>query len=76
MEIGIGKGRDERLQEGEQKGEMKGKEEGRKEGKEEGKRKWPEQRWPKGLDIGLVAEISGLSEREIIRLKEELRNNP
>nr|VFJ75920.1 MAG: hypothetical protein BECKFW1821C_GA0114237_109313 [Candidatus Kentron sp. FW] len=54
-------GRKAGLQEGERKGEMKGKEEGRKEKAVEIARV----ALAKGMEVGLVAEISGLSEAEV-----------
>ena len=54
-------GRKAGLQEGERKGEMKGKKEGRKEKTVEIARA----ALAKGMDAGLVAEISGLSEGEV-----------
>nr|VFJ72848.1 MAG: DNA repair protein RadC [Candidatus Kentron sp. FW] len=62
MEMGMEKGREEGLQEG----EMKGKEEGKKEKAVEIARA----ALAKGLDVGMVAEISGLSEEEIKKLTE------
>ena len=65
--IGMRKGLREGRKEGLEMGERKGEERGRKEGRIEVARA----ALARGLDVGVVAEISGLSEGDVVRLKAE-----
>jgi len=64
IETGIRQG----IELGEEKGLMKGREEGRAEGVAQGKQEIARSMKNKGLDIGLIAECTGLSEFEIEKL--------
>ncbi len=74
---GMQQGKQKYLQEGMlagmQKGKLEGKEEGRQEGKIEGKQEGLRQvianMFQKNVDIPFIAEVTGLSEKEIKKLK-------
>nr|VFK04088.1 MAG: hypothetical protein BECKH772A_GA0070896_103803 [Candidatus Kentron sp. H]VFK04152.1 MAG: hypothetical protein BECKH772B_GA0070898_104133 [Candidatus Kentron sp. H]VFK06862.1 MAG: hypothetical protein BECKH772C_GA0070978_103803 [Candidatus Kentron sp. H] len=58
-------------EEGEREGEGIGMRRGLKEGRKEGRIEVARAALVRELDVGMVAEISGLSEGEIVRLKAE-----
>ena len=70
-------GRQEGIQEGIEKGIMKGIEKGKLEGKLEGEleraRKVAKNMLMRGLNIKLISEVTGLSEKEVEKIKEGIR---
>lgn len=58
-------------QEGKEEGIEEGRQEGRQEGREEGIMKTARNMLAKGLDISLIAEVTGLSEQVLQKLKNE-----
>ena len=68
IEQGIKQGIEQGLELGEERGLMQGREEGLAEGVAQGKQEIARSMKNKGLDIGLIAECTGLSEFEIEKL--------
>ena len=71
-EEGLKVGREEGLEEGHKKGHKEGKEEGLKEGRAEGVKQnsfdIAKRMLEKGIDIGTISELTGLTEKEISEL--------
>ena len=64
----------ERLEErGREAGRIEGREEGRKEGIAEGKREILFALLKAGAEVRLLKEVSGLSEKEIVALRKEIK---
>ena len=64
----------ERLEErGREAGRIEGREEGRKEGRAEGIREILFALLKAGAEVGLLKEVSGLSEEEIVALRKEIK---
>ena len=64
----------ERLEErGREAGRIEGREEGRKEGRAEGKREILFALLKAGAEVRLLKEVSGLSEKEIVALRKEIK---
>ena len=65
-------GKEEGLKEGREEGHKEGKEEGRKEGREEGAKQKSfdiaKRMLEKGIDIEIISELTGLTEKEISKL--------
>ncbi|AWI13858.1 hypothetical protein CQJ30_17900 [Caldibacillus thermoamylovorans] len=65
--------RGEGKEEGIEEGIKKGMEKGRKEGIKEGKREDAKMMLMEGLDLNMILKITGLTESEVLELKDELR---
>ena len=65
------KGRREGLQEGERKGRREGRQEGRQEGRKEERQEVILKMLEKKADTSFIAEVTGLSEEEINKLKND-----
>ena len=61
--------------EGKKEGHMEGKEEGHIEGKREGKIETAQAMLSRGMEIGLIAEITQLSQEQLLQLKAQLPVN-
>ena len=66
-------GRAEGLEEGRTEGRAEGRAEGREEGRAEGKREMIFAFLKAGADIRVIKEASGLSEKEIEKLRKEMK---
>ena len=58
--------------EGRREGHLEGKKEGHLEGKREGKIETAQAMLAKGMEIGLIAEITELSQEQLLQLKAQL----
>jgi predicted transposase/invertase (TIGR01784 family) len=65
--------RGEAMREGKEEGRREGIKEGRLEGIKEGKREDAKMMLKEGLDLNLIIKITGLTESEVLELKDELK---
>ncbi|AWI13857.1 hypothetical protein CQJ30_17895 [Caldibacillus thermoamylovorans] len=59
--------------EGKEEGRREGRREGKEEGIKEGKREDAKMMLMEGLDLNMILKITGLTESEVLELKDELR---
>jgi predicted transposase/invertase (TIGR01784 family) len=65
--------RGEAMREGKEEGRREGRREGRLEGIKEGKREDAKMMLKEGLDLNLIIKITGLTESEVLELKDEIK---